>query len=68
MRVIVNGDATDLSNGATVMHVLEQLGRGPQPRGVAVAVNGEVVPKTAWDQTALRDEDRVEVLTAVGGG
>jgi sulfur carrier protein len=68
MKVIVNGDATDMSDGATVVQVLEQLGRGPEPRGVAVAVNGEVVPKAAWQQTLLRADDRVEVLTAVGGG
>ncbi|MEV4219671.1 sulfur carrier protein ThiS [Nonomuraea sp. NPDC049725] len=36
--------------------------------GVAVAVNDEVVARGAWETTALRDSDRVEVLTAVQGG
>ncbi|MGW0071125.1 sulfur carrier protein ThiS [Streptosporangium sandarakinum] len=36
--------------------------------GVAVAVNGEVVSRGAWDSTALADADAVEVLTAVQGG
>jgi sulfur carrier protein len=68
MKVIVNGDVTDLRDGATIAHVLEHLGRGHEPRGVAVAINGEVVPKTTWDRTELRADDHVEVLTAVGGG
>jgi sulfur carrier protein len=68
MKVIVNGTATDMSDDATVVNVLEHLGRGPEPKGVAVAINGEVVPKTAWTDTLLQAEDRVEVLTAVGGG
>jgi sulfur carrier protein len=37
-------------------------------RGVAVAVNGEVVPRSQWAAVALRDGDRVEVLTAAQGG
>ena len=37
-------------------------------RGVAGAVNGEVVPRSRWEALALRDGDRVEVLTAAQGG
>jgi sulfur carrier protein len=37
-------------------------------RGVAVAVNGEVIPRSAWATAGLRDGDRVEVLTAAQGG
>jgi len=37
-------------------------------RGIAVAVNGTVVPRSAWPATELRDGDAVEVLTAVQGG
>jgi sulfur carrier protein len=40
----------------------------PDGRGIAVAVNGEVVPRTAWAGTPLRDGDRVEVLSATQGG
>jgi sulfur carrier protein len=36
--------------------------------GIAVAVNGEVVPRSAWADHALRDGDRVEILTAAQGG
>jgi sulfur carrier protein len=39
-----------------------------QQRGLAVAVNGEVVPRTGWPATVLREGDRVEVLSAAQGG
>jgi sulfur carrier protein len=39
-----------------------------QTRGVAVAVNGDVVPRSAWPDLPLRDGDTIEVLTAVPGG
>ena len=41
---------------------------GAAPRGIAVAVNGEVVPRSAWEATGLQPGDRVEVLTAAQGG
>ena len=68
MKVIVNGSETELSTGATVVDVLAFLGRGPEARGVAVALNGHVVHKARWPETELADDDRVEVLVAVGGG
>jgi sulfur carrier protein len=37
-------------------------------RGIAVALNGEVVPRTRWKEVTLNDSDRVEILRAVGGG
>ncbi|HWJ10607.1 MAG TPA: sulfur carrier protein ThiS [Nocardioides sp.] len=40
----------------------------PAPPGIAVAVNGEVVPRTAWPAVVLADGDAVEVVTAVQGG
>jgi sulfur carrier protein len=66
MSVYVNGEPRDLSAGVTVAEVV--AGLATSPTGVAVAVNDEVVPRTAWARTRLRDDDRVEVLTAVQGG
>jgi sulfur carrier protein len=40
----------------------------PSPRGIAVARNGDVVPKTEWDRTLLSDGDRFEIVTAAAGG
>lgn len=65
MRVTVNGAAREVLT-PTVEELVAEL--TPARRGVAVAVNGEVVPRSAWPGALLRDGDTVEVLTAAQGG
>ena len=65
MNVTVNGVARSAPVGSTVDDVVTELSTG---RGVAVAVNGEVVPRYRWPVTPLRDGDAIEILTAVQGG
>jgi sulfur carrier protein len=66
MDVRINGTRRELDDGTTLLDALDALGL---PRtGVAVAVDGEVVPKARWADTVLADGARVEVLTAVQGG
>lgn len=66
MNVWINGERRELADGATVTDALDVLG---VPRtGVAVAVDGAVVPRAAWPDQALAEDARVEVLTAVQGG
>jgi sulfur carrier protein len=68
--VTVNGELRSVAPGASVAHVIAELtgADGPPARGLAVAVNGAVVPRSSWEVTALGDGDAVEVLTAVQGG
>ncbi|WP_367132993.1 sulfur carrier protein ThiS [Saccharothrix sp. HUAS TT1] len=66
MKAKVNGAERDLADGATVAAVLVLL--DAPPSGVAVAVDGEVVPRAAWATTTVPDGAVVEVLTAVQGG
>ncbi|KAA2262412.1 sulfur carrier protein ThiS [Solihabitans fulvus] len=66
MRARVNGEHRDLAEGITVAAVLDEL--GAPPSGVAVAVDGEIVPRAAWPTTPLHEDAAVEVLTAVQGG
>jgi len=40
----------------------------PSPRGIAVARNGDVVPKSSWDATRIIGGDRIEIVTAAAGG
>ena len=68
MLVMVNGNERALPDGATVEWLVSDLGAPENGRGVAVAVDGEVVPRSGWPGTALRPGARVEVLTAVQGG
>jgi len=66
MRVRLNGSDTELDDGADVNAVVKRYGRGD--RGIAVAVNGEVVSRSKWDEVKLSEGDRIEVLGAIGGG
>lgn len=68
MLVLVNGDPRELVNGTTVAGVVESLSGIPRGRGVAVAVDGEVVPRGCWDRTELAEGAHVEVVVAVQGG
>jgi len=66
MRLTVNGETRDLPAGSSVAVLVARLTSAV--RGVAVAVNGEVVPRSTWETASLTDGDRVEVLTAAQGG
>lgn len=68
MQVLVNGNATEVEPDTTVTGVLARLGYQPGAAGIAVALNGEVVPRPAWDTTVLGERDAVEVLGARQGG
>jgi sulfur carrier protein len=62
----VNGDDSQIAVGTTVATLLAQL-EAPD-RGVAVAIDGDVVPRSQWAQTKLEDNANVEVVMAVQGG
>ena len=64
----VNGSDSDVRPGETLEGLLQRLDVPPQGRGVAVAVDGEVVPREQWGTYALADDARVEVLSAMQGG
>ena len=66
--IVVNGNPTDLPPGEQLSVVLSRLGVTADARGVAVAVNGEVVPHAQWDAVTLGESARVEVLGAMQGG
>ena len=64
--ISVNGDPSDVAPGTTVTELLRVL--DAPDRGVAVAVDGEVVPRGAWASTSIADDAKVEVVMAVQGG
>jgi sulfur carrier protein len=67
-QVILNGERTELVERAPVSAAIAAAGAPAEGRGVAVAVDGEVVPRGEWDSTELLDGQHVEVLQAVQGG
>jgi sulfur carrier protein len=66
--IVVNGQGSDVRAGETVMAVLARLGLEADARGVAVAVDGEVVPRATWGSFVLSADAHIEVLTAMQGG
>jgi sulfur carrier protein len=66
MTIVVNGQHHELPDDATLTDVVARLTTAA--RGVAVALNGSVVPRGEWHSTALAEADQVEILTAVQGG
>jgi thiazole synthase len=68
MRIELNGAPRELPEGATLDLAVRESGAGEDGRGVAVALDGEVVPRGEWQRTALREGQAVEVLAAIQGG
>jgi sulfur carrier protein len=66
MIVTVNGEERSLPAETTVSGLVEDL--SAPSRGVAVAIDGEVVPRAEWPATALQDGARIEVVAAIQGG
>ena len=68
IRVIrVNGQDEPLIAG-TLATLLEEKAVDTGQRGIAVAVNGAIVPRAAWPQTTLRPGDNIEIVRARQGG
>jgi sulfur carrier protein len=66
--ILLNGERADVRAGETVTQVLEGMGLERDARGVAVALDGEVIPRADWPSRAVGEGARVEVLTAMQGG
>ena len=66
LRLTFNGAPTTVEPSTTVGALIDGL--LAERRGIAAAVNDEVVPRSEWDSTVFSDGDRVDVLTAVQGG
>ena len=66
MTVQVHGAPVDLAEGATIVDLLAALGR--KEDGLAIAVNLQVIPRTSFGTHVLNDGDRIDLVTAVGGG
>ena len=65
--IVLNGEPRE-RDGATIVELLADLGVEERARGVAVAVNGENVPRAEWPSHRVDTGDRVEALSAMQGG
>ncbi|GAA3628751.1 sulfur carrier protein ThiS [Microlunatus ginsengisoli] len=67
MKVYVNGEPREVGEGASVAEVVAP-GEPATPRGIAVAVDGSVVPRAQHSATTVHEGARIEIVTAVQGG
>ena len=69
MEIKVNGESVQLEwLDAKVVDVLRSIGVAADQTGIAVALNMELVPRSAWAETAVQAGDALEVITARQGG
>ncbi|HEY2114320.1 MAG TPA: sulfur carrier protein ThiS [Candidatus Angelobacter sp.] len=66
MLLLINGEQRDFPDGLTVAALVAQLGM--KPDRVAVELNLEILPRTQWETSALKEGDKLEVVHFVGGG
>lgn len=66
MEIIVNGERRPVTDGASLAAAVSLVTKAAT--GVAAALNGEVVRRSAWAATPLAAGDEVEIVTAVQGG
>jgi sulfur carrier protein len=68
MTIWLNGEERELPPGVSLAAAVEAAGAPAGRRWIAVALDGEVIPRDRWDDTRLDDGQRVEVVQAVQGG
>ncbi len=68
MQIELNGQPASIEEGANLERIIELAGADPARRGVAVALEGEVVPRSLWKQTEVQKDQAVEVVAAIQGG
>lgn len=68
MRIKVNGEFFDFEKPFSVLELIEIFGVKFRPVGLAVAINEDVIPKSRYQDTFVKDGDSVEIIELVGGG
>ena len=68
MQLIVNGQEQSVDDSSTLLDLLIEMNFNAEQKGIAVAVNAEVVARAMWADMRLRNGDRVDIIHAVQGG
>ncbi len=66
VETLINGKPWSGAAGTTVADIVRSW--CPSPNGIAVAQNGDVVPKSSWETTEVITGDRIEIVSAAAGG
>jgi len=66
MKVFLNGKQTNVNNNITAQQLIYVMGY--QDKRIALEINGEVIPKSKYSNRIIVENDKVEIIVAVGGG
>ncbi len=66
MKIIINGEEREFKEGTTLQKVINELGL--EGKVMAAALNMQIVKQDKWNETLLREGDKIELLDFVGGG
>lgn len=68
MQLTVNGQEQSVDGASTLLDLLIEMNFNAEQKGIAVAVNAEVIARAMWADTRLYNGDRVDIIHAVQGG
>jgi sulfur carrier protein len=68
MNLTINGQEQMVEGNPTLAELLTTMGKDPRGKGLAVALNGEVVPRADWPRVQVGNDDKIELLEAAQGG
>ena len=68
LSVTVNGDLLRVQAGTTIADLVTLVIEGAEPKGIAVAVDRNVIPRSEWATTRVYAEAPIEIVTAAAGG
>lgn len=68
MKIQINGEVLAVDEQLKLSEFVELRLNGKEPRGIAVALNEMIIPKSKWSETVLNENDNVEIVHAVQGG
>ncbi|MBN1378684.1 MAG: sulfur carrier protein ThiS [Gammaproteobacteria bacterium] len=66
MKILLNGEPRQLPEHYSVLDLLKELHLAE--KRLAVERNGEIIPRSTYEETALREADKIEIVHAIGGG
>jgi sulfur carrier protein len=68
MNIKLNGELKDVDENSSLDELIQYYLNGKEPKGIAAALNDNIVPKAKWAATQLNENDLVEIVHAVQGG
>jgi sulfur carrier protein len=68
MNIKLNGENKNLDTKVNVIEFLENQLQKNEFKGIAVAKNGTIVPRSSWEKTLIEEDDEIEIVHAVQGG